>query len=136
MAREDQFKVTLSIDGTDFGVWDKMTGGEKDSDESKYKPGGMAPEVSLGGSSTVNNITLSRLYELPRDHPLLPTLFAKVGKGIAVISKQPLDIEGAVFGKPTVYNAVLKQVTPPDHDSMSSDAAMIELEFSPSGVIG
>jgi hypothetical protein len=50
MSRLDQYNVTVSLDGTPLGTFDKMTGGEIDSEETKYKPGGMAPQVSLGGS--------------------------------------------------------------------------------------
>jgi hypothetical protein len=50
--REDTWLVSLSIDGRDLEVWDKLSGGEVDSDESKYRPGGMAAEISLGGTIT------------------------------------------------------------------------------------
>ncbi len=135
MSREDQYSVTVSIDGTDLGVFDKLTGGEVDSEETKFRPGGMQPHVSLGGYKTVNNVTVSRLYDLSRDHLKVPFLLDRVGKGTATISKQPLDTNGNPFGPPIVYTGKLKQVTLPDHDSESSDAAMIELEFSPSGTV-
>lgn len=135
MAREDQYRVTVAIDNVDLGVFDKLSGGEIDSEETKYKPGGMAPQVSLGGSVSVNNVTVSRLYDLQRDHQILPMLISKVGKGSVTVTKQPLDPDGNVYGKPTVYTGRLKQVTPPDHDSTGSGAAMVELEVSTVGTV-
>lgn len=135
MSREDQYRVTVSVDGVDLGTWDKFTGGEIDSEESKYKPGGMAPEVSLGGSITVTNFTVSRLYELSRDHPKVPLLKSKVGKGTVTATKQPLDVDRNAFGAPIVYTGILKQLTLPDHDSTSSDPGMIELEISSAGTV-
>lgn len=136
MSRKDQYSVSVSIDGTDYGVWDTMSGGDVDSDEKKYKPGGMAPEISLGGSRTVNNVKVSRLYDLNRDHPVIKTLMSLAGLGTATVKKQPLDVNGNTFGAPIVYQGKLKTVTPPDADSESGDAAMVELEVSSAGVVG
>lgn len=132
MSREDQYNVTVSIDELTLGTFDKLTGGMIDSSETKYKPGGMAPEISLGGSKTVENVTVTRLYKFDRDHPLIGTLVSKVGKGNTTITKQPLDVDGNVFGAPMIYRGVLKSVTPPDHDSMGSDPGLLALEVSPS----
>lgn len=130
MSRLDQYNVTVSVDGTALGTFDKMTGGELDSEETKYKPGGMVPQVSLGGSKTVNNVTVSRLFRLDRDLGLLPLLKSRVGKGVVYASKMSLDVDGNPYGTPLVYNGTLKQVKFPEPDSESSSAAMIELEIS------
>lgn len=136
MSREDQYMITVKVDGEDFGVWDKLAGGSIDSEELKYKPGGMQPHVSLGGSRTVENITVSKLYDLTAVHSKIKTLLNKAGKGQVTITKQPLDVNGTPFGLPLVYTGTLKQVTPPDADSESNDAALVEIEVSSSGTIG
>ena len=128
----------MTIDGVDTGVWDKWTGGEVDSEEAKYKPGNMGAHVSLGGSVEVGNVTVSRLYMLPRDHegPAgIHWLIARVGKGDVVASRQPLDADGNAFGRPLVYTGKLKTVTPPEVDSESSDAALLECEITPAGTV-
>lgn len=130
MSRVDQYSVTASVDGTTLGTFDKLSGGEIDSEETKYKPGAMAPQVSLGGSVTVNNVTIQRLYRLDRDLPQLPLLKSRVGKGKVTVTKQSLDVDGNPFGTPLVYRGVLKQLTFPDADSESSSAAMVQLEVS------
>ena len=134
-SRQDTYSVGVAIDGVDHGVWDKMTGGEVDSDETKYKPGGMQPEVSLGGSKSVGNITISRLYDLDRDHTVIKTLLSSAGTAEVTVTKQPLDVNAVPYGAPLVYTGKLKQVTPPEVDSESSDAGLVEIEVSSAGVV-
>lgn len=131
--RQDTYRITATIDNKNWGVWDKLTGGEVDSDETKYKPGGMAPHVSLGGSRTTGNLTLSRLYRLARDHNRVMELINGAGKARVVVSKQPLDIDGNVFGAPLVYTGTLKRVMTPEVDSESSSAGLLEIEITPDG---
>jgi hypothetical protein len=136
MSRESQYAVRIALDDVDTGIWDKMEGGARDSEESKYKPGGMQPEISLGGQQTVENITVSRLYVLDRDHAQWVGKFLnRVGRGKVTVTKQPLDIDGNVFGDPIVYTGILKTVTPPDVDSESDDASLWSFEVTPSGTI-
>lgn len=140
--RQDTWLVSVKVQNItrpnsgliDLGTWDKKTGGAVDSEELRYKPGGMAPSVSLGGSKNVENVVVSRLYRLVRDHQeLLPWLMAGVGKARMQVSQLPLDIEGNSFGRPIIWTGTLKRCTPPEHDSESSDAAMIELEMTVEG---
>ena len=140
--RQDTFEVTVRVQDVtnpnrpmlDLGIWDKRDGGQVDSEEYKYPPGGMRPVVSLGGRKNVDNITVSRLYRLVRDHQeLIGRLMAGVGKARMEVSQQPLDIEGNAFGRPIVWRGILKRCTPPGVDSESSDPAMIELEMTIEG---
>jgi hypothetical protein len=135
MSRLDQYSVTVSLDGNSLGVFDKMTGGEIDSEETKYKPGAMGPQVSLGGSVTVNNVTVSRLYRLDRDKAIEATLKSRVGKGQVKVTKQSLDVDGNAFGTPLVYSGTFKQLTFPEPDSESSAAALVALEISSATVV-
>lgn len=134
MSREDQYNVTVSASysGTtkDLGTFDKLTGGEIDSEESKFRPGGLKEQISLGGSRSVSNVNVSRLYDLARDHGNAGWLIGGVGKADVVVTKQPLDVDGNAYGRPIIYKGKLKKFTPPDHDSESSNAAMFELEVS------
>jgi hypothetical protein len=136
MSRQNQAVLTLTVDGRDFGVWDKLDGGEIDSDETKYKPGGMGPAVSLGGAVEVGDLTVSRLYVLGRDTETIHWLVSRVGKGQCVLGRMSLDTDGNVWGTPgLVYSGVLKTVTPPPVDSESSDAALIEAVIAPGGTV-
>ena len=135
--REDQFNVTVSIDGLgNLGTFDKFTGGSIDSDEQKYSPGGMAPPVSLGGAVTMSNVVVSRLVDLVRDWDLMHKLLAAVGIATITAAKQPLDVNKVPYGRPLVYQGTIKQVTMPDHDSTSSNPAVMDIEFVPTGTVG
>lgn len=136
--RQDTYSVHIHItppggSPLDFGVWDKMSGGEVDSDETKYNPGGMAPPVSLGGRKTTGNVTYSRLYRLVRDHSHAQQFINWVGRARVTISKQPLDVDGNAFGSPIVYHGTLKRVTFPEVDSESSGPGLVEMEVTPEG---
>lgn len=132
--REDTWLITLSIDGRDMGVWDTKSGGELDSEEAKYRPGGMLAEISLGGSRTTGNLTISRYCDRLRDWPTIKWLASRVGAGRVSCGVTPLDPNGARAGDPLVYTGTLKTVTPPEIDSTGTDAAMIELECTIDGV--
>jgi hypothetical protein len=135
VSRADQYNVTVAIDGVDDGTWDKMTGGEVDSEETKYKPGGMATAISLGGSQNVGNLTVSKLLKLA-EVPKIKGWMQRAGKASVVVTKQSLDVDGNVFsGAVIVYKGKLKAVTPPDVDSESSDPALVEIEVSTDGTV-
>lgn len=136
MSRQDQYRVTVIIDGENTGVWDKMAGFGADSNETKYRKGGMGPEVPLGGTQTVDNGTVQRLYDLEMDHQNVKRWNAKRGKADTVVIKQPLDVNGAAFGDPLVYSGKLKRVMPPEVDSESSEAGLLEIEVSSAAIIG
>lgn len=135
MSTVNQYDVRLTVDGRNLGTWDKKSGGAIDSEETKYRPGGMAPERSLGGVRTVANVTLERLYELARDHDTIPWLISRVGRGACVVTQQPLDVDGNAYGRPITYQGTLKTVTPPEPDSTANDPSMIAVEISTDGGI-
>lgn len=139
MSREDQHLTTVTLirgNGTrvDLGKWDNKSGGAVEAESTKYREGGMADEESLGGPVSTENVTLQRNYKLVRDHGLMPTLYAEAGVGRLEISEQPLDRNKVAFGSPTLYRGTLIAVRPPDRNSMSSDAAMVEIECEVAGL--
>jgi hypothetical protein len=134
--REDTHILTMSVDGgpnvgtLDLGIWDTKEGGEIDSDENKYKPGGMAKEISLGGTKTVGNLTFSRYYDWKRDDAIMSWMINRVGNGRGTLGIQMLDIHGNPQGGLLTYSGTLKTFTPPDLDSTSNDPAMLSAEFT------
>lgn len=133
MSTTRQYDVTAWIDQVgQLGTFDTLTGGGVDSDEVKWHPGGMNETISLGGVSEIDNVVIGRIYLLERDHAqfLAASLF-QVGKVGMVITKQPLDRDGNAWGRPLIYIGTYKRVTPPEHDSNATDAAVIEYELTP-----
>jgi hypothetical protein len=116
-----------------LGVWDKKSGGELDSDDIKYYPGGMVPPISLGGKKTTGNVTLQRLYDRADDHDKINSLLTAVGKGQMSIAQRPMDPDGHEYGKSIHYVGTLKRVTVPETDSESTSAAMLEIEVGIAG---
>lgn len=128
--REDTHLIGATVDGRDLGVWDTFSGGEVDSEESLYRPGAMGPPISLGGRQTVGNVTISRYYDVLRDHPLYKWLCQRAGRARGSVYWVPLQINGASGGAPVVYQGTFKRVEHGELDSMGTDAAMVELEFT------
>lgn len=133
--RANTWANTVTVDGVPLGVWDTLEGGEVDSEETRYRPGGMAPQVSLGGTATVGALTLGRLLSRGRDWDLLRRLMNRAGKARATVHRQPLDSDGNPWGRPMVYRGVLKTVTPPDTDSDSDDPALWQIVITPEGTV-
>jgi len=136
MGRQDQYAVTLTIDGRNCGTWDTLSGGEATSEETKHRPGAMGPQKSYGGPTSVGNVTLGRVMERDRDGELARWMMSRRGKGRCTASRQMLDTDGLPFSKPIVYTGTLLTVTPGDIDSDSSDVDMYEIEISTDGDIG
>lgn len=133
-ARVDHFRVTMTLAGRDLGIWDTKEGGESDSEETRYRPGGL-PEESLGGADTVTQITCSRMFRRGRDDQQIAFMRSQVGSGTAIVKVLNSDADGNPIGTGETYTGVLKRVGPPQVDSNSSDVAMIEVEITPNAAV-
>ena len=134
--RQDEFLVTVTVDGEKLGTWSKCTGGATSAQDTKFRPGGTEGEVGLGGPRSVENVTVERGYDPARDHSLIKRLRSKVGYARAVAVKQPLDKAGVPYGDPDVFSGTLLKASDPDYDSTSASAAMAVLEISCDGSVG
>lgn len=140
--RQDQWLNTVTLhraNGTvvPLGVWDTLGGGNADASETKYRPGGMSSEVSLGGPVSIGNITLGRLLDKNRgDWDLIRELMsAQVGKARCDVSRQPLDDDGNPYGKPLNYSGKLQSVNPGDTDSNATAAQVWQIVVSTDGSV-
>jgi hypothetical protein len=128
--RQDTFQINLTLNGQGMGIWDKKTGGELDSNELTYMPGGMAPRLSLGGQKLPGNLTLQRAYDRIMDHDKINTFLNAVGKGTVKVTQRPLDFDGHPYGKSVIWHGILKRVNVPDVDSEGNAVAMMEIEIT------
>lgn len=119
--------ITVSVDGKSLGVFDTKSGGETTAEPTKRRSGGMGVQKSYAALPDHGDVTVSRDYELSRDHELVRRLRKRVGRARVVISERPLDENGAPWGKPVVYTGRLTGISPSEVDSDSADAAMFEL---------
>lgn len=132
--RQDTWSIIVKFKGNTIGFFDKKSGGAVDSEDTKYYPGDMADPLSLGGRKTTDNVTLQRIYDGDLDHSIIGDLMASVGKANVTVTQRPKDADGNGFGQRITYNGKLKRVLPPETDSESSTAAMLEIEISPTGI--
>lgn len=140
MSRQDQYDTRVTViesddSREDLGIFAKLTGGDLDSSETKFPPGAMAPEVALGGTPSTDNITLSRLFVQGRDDEFIAKYGNRRGKVRVAVKKQPLDIDGHANGRALNYSGTLKRIGPPDYDSESDNAALLELEISADALV-
>ena len=132
-ARQDTWSIIVQYKGNNMGYWDKKSGGEVDSDDTKYYPGGMQPPISLGGRQTTGNVTLQRIWDA-NDATIIGDMLASVGKAAVTITQRPRDIDGNPYGDHITYNGILKRVLPPETDSESGSAALLEIEVTVNGI--
>jgi hypothetical protein len=128
-SRADTYLVQFQVDTVLLGpAWDVTSGWAVDSEEGKYRPGGMDMEVSLGGRITYDNITVSRIIDeyMVGMHAWLIT---RVGKARVYIVRYPLTADWVQLGRGVGAQGTLKRVAWPDYDSNGgSDAALVECE--------
>lgn len=127
---EQQWLATLNVNGVDFGIFDKFTGGDVSAAANKHRPGGMGPEVTYLALPTYTDVSLTKVYETQRDHDRVAQLHDLVGRALASVTLQPLDDQGNPWGNPRVYQGRLIGVKDGGTDSMSNAARMFEVDIS------
>lgn len=132
--RQDQARVTVAIDGVNLGVCNTLDGGDLEADAVTFKPGGMAPQVSLGGPVKMTDVKVT-LGFTETIAALIPWLESRVGKGEAVVTVQRLDADRNPFGAPRPITGVLTAKPNETHDSDSNDALLVELTISPNAPV-
>ena len=136
--RNNEIKVDVTYRGETrkLGVFDTWEGANVTAENTKHRRGGMGPQVAIGGPVTIEDLTISRDYDLTRDHKDAHWLSTVVGRGRVVAKKQYLDEDGMSFGDPIVITGILIGYNQPNSDSDSGDIAMFELVVNPDGAVG
>lgn len=142
MSRQDMARVTVHVEkrvsGTwtpwpglgDLGIWENRTGGGGDSEETKHREGGMGEYISLGGPTTIDNVTIARRYDHIRDAPIYATLMGARGKARVTVVEQDLDEFGVADGAVHSWSGKLKSVNKGDSNANSTDVRMLTCELS------
>jgi hypothetical protein len=142
-----QNRITVSVtylgETRDLGVFDTWEGAHVTADNTKHRRGAMGTQVAIGGPVTIDDLTVTRDFDLARDNVGSKGrkgnghwLSSAVGRGKVVATKHYLDSDGDGFGTPVVITGVLIGYNEPNSDSDSSDVAMMELVINPDGEVG
>jgi hypothetical protein len=129
--RADQFRIKCAVNGVNppaIASWTSMSGGDLTSEDTKVRPGGMLPQVSLGGPTTRSDAVVERLYGTTIA-PYIVQWEQAIDQGMW-ISYTPLDGAGNPAGPTTTLHGILKAVKPPEMNSNQTGAAMLSLTMS------
>lgn len=126
MSSQHHSLVTVTVNGTGWGMFESRTGGATTAELAKYRPGGFQKQRVRRGQPENEDVTIARTWERERDAPLSRQRHL-VGSAEVIISDQPLDDIGNAWGTPTVYTGILQSMTDGDSDANSNDAKTFEL---------
>lgn len=129
--REDNSLITISIDGTPWGVWDQAEGRATTATQTKYYPGGMAAGVELGGRSGTEAGTYRKLLTPTEWNIMLDHKENSVGKAEVVVSEQMLDDDKNPVGRPMVIRGKLGTVNPGNANSNAQGERLMEIVVNP-----
>ncbi len=132
--REDQAEILASLDDSPAllpaTAWVSLEGGEIEAENVKTRPGGMAPQIDLGGPSTRADVTVKRLMD-DTIAPNLPVIENLTGKGTGWVSYQLKDKNGVkVAGTQIRMTGVLKKVEHGNYDANATNPQWLSLIFS------
>ena len=134
--RSDQAAIHVTVAGVplDNVVWDTMEGGDNVAEDVAYLPGGMAPQINLGGLPKRGDITVTRIWSdaLVRVYKQLDQASGQAG---VTVTYTVLDASGQSTGSSVTYTGVLKSVTRPNYDSNTSSEAKLQLVIGANQVI-
>jgi hypothetical protein len=131
--QEQMFRVQVTVAEKNYGVWDSFEGGEVDSDARTYRPGGLEDTVALSAPASTSDVTVSRGFNIERDHSLEKDLINSIGQKITIVK----EARTAKVGPPVAtltYNGILKSVRSPTHDSEGERVSRIQLVAAISGL--
>jgi len=111
--------------------FEKWTGGDLDSDETKHRSAQTRQETARGGLAKRNNVTLSRECDAAA-WALIGDLEKSAGIDDCLAIRQMVGPRGEAIGRPLVIGGKLKSPKYPDFDLASTNVGMLEVEISAS----
>lgn len=138
--RQDQFNVTVAVTDPDtgqhvnLGTWAKATGGDVDSTETKYRPGGGAEEITIGGAKSTSNVVVEKLCIVDVDGANIAKWMGWAGRAQCSVTFHFLTPNYSATGVSLTYQGQIKKVTPPQPDANAQGAGLITLELSVAGL--
>lgn len=129
--RSDSFRLNAGVNGVNpppTKSWQTLSGGDKTSEDTKTRPGGQEPQVSLGGPTTRSDVTVTRLHGTTI-HPYIIQWEQAINAPMWV-SYTPLDANANPAGPTIAIHGILKGVTQNEMDSDNQGKKTISLVMS------
>ena len=134
--RSDQAAVNINVQGVplDTASWDSMEGADPVAESVDVYPGGMAPQVALGGLPKWSPLTITRLWS-----DVLIAQFkgltGVVGFGPVTASYVVLEPNHTPSGQNITYTGVLTSCMRPGYKASESKDAYLQITVAINGII-
>lgn len=136
LIRSDQALIRVEIEGVSIDklAWSSFEGAEGTVEGEPVMPGGMEPQVAVGGVRKLSPVTVERDWSEALA-AIYKQLFAVMGSAGAKPSYQPLGRNKVPVGEPFSYTGILTGVSRPNYKGASSEGAMLKLVIQLNGEI-
>jgi hypothetical protein len=129
LIREDQAIIQCQVTGINLPAvysWASYEGGDVEAEDVKTRPGGLLPQVNLGGPAQRTDVTVKRQYSAQL-HAFIVQLENVAGRAFCVASYTILDANGNPNGGTVTVTGILKTVQRPNWEANASNAAFLGL---------
>ena len=147
-ASEQQWQAVLNF--TDYSgkswivTFDKFSGGDATSANTKYRPSGMGPEVVIGALPVYSDIMLSKGFnnnddqnnKYGGDYALQQAIRNSAGLSPGSVTIVPLTSLGVAYGTNRTYYGVLSEIGDGPTDAESGAVRTWSTKFTVSSVNG
>lgn len=132
--RSDQASIGVTVTGVNLGneSWDVLEGGAQEVEVVMVLPGGMEPQVALGGIPKRSVLTVKKLWSesMINEFQLLDSV---AGNAFTTVTYTVLGVNHKPAFPAYTYTGVLGTVTRPNYDAMKSEAAYLEISVGLNG---
>lgn len=127
MSTQDKYLVNVTVDGQPLGSGWTWAGGTPAPEIQKHPRAGGGDDT-FPARVTYEDLTLSRVYMVPRDSSIRAFLKSRSGRGVVSASRTALDAdEVPIPGTTETAVGRLGPVNPGDSDPAATDKKMVEL---------
>ena len=145
-ASEQQWQAVLTFTDATGTVWtvvfDKHSGGDATSNNTKYRPSGMLNEVVVGALPVYSDVMLSKGFnnnndqnnKYGGDYALQQAIRNCAGLAPGYVSIIPLTSLGVAWGAPRVYYGVVSEIADGTTDAESGTVRSWSIKFTVSSV--
>ena len=121
---------TVTVGGRNLGVFDRFSGGNRTSTNTKRRHGGSIRKKVHPSYGEFDTVTVGRDYDLAAMHAEVRRMLTTETPLPMVVRRQPLDAERRPFGDSLIYQGFVETVSPGDIDADAEDLTDIEITMT------